>query len=107
MSGKLAIIFFGFIPICFLLYALGFKTEQIFIAFIIAVFLLIFFLNSDDNKKEIVPNQLFDSNNGKGTPGKDTPKRKTLNSLRTVPNLSTQNLLSRDDKIVDDLQNRF
>lgn len=51
MSGKLAVILFGLVPIGFLLWAIGIDIDGIALMFVIAVFAIIFFMHNDNSDK--------------------------------------------------------
>lgn len=52
LSGKFAVIVFGIIPVAFLLWAIGVPSSNIVVLFFIAAFLIIFFMPSEDSKKD-------------------------------------------------------
>ena len=102
-SGKIAVIIFGILPIAFLSYAIGIKSEQIFVGFVVAVFLILFFLKSDDEKQN-----KHSSEDQSEINQESLPLSKSSENLNIfLVDFGTQDSESENGKKIIELQNRL
>jgi hypothetical protein len=109
LGGKIAVIIFGVLPIAFLLYAIGFKSEQIFIAVVVAIFLILFFSKSEDDNPTTKTSKEPSNNKGENLAIDHKVLKAAADSNSDIISVDFGIHVSEDKnkKRVNDLQNRL